>query len=201
MNTRWVRGALLLVTMALVSSCSQLHKEPAPAGSNHGREDARTIGEVFGLAGAHPLIGFLDPESRTVYVAERAIARVKKVFNVREDKGQAWIIDEPPLKGEYKVASLNTLDLGRALNVGMVAVNEKSTCEQTKKGECSNMYDDRDVFSYSWTAPKDLYQCEWTETQDCKETIQEVTVDVYKQKDCKGQSNFKKEKISFCNPA
>jgi hypothetical protein len=199
MNKERTRNVLLLSALALFSSCTREQK-PQHIGSHHGALDIQRIGDVYGLSGAHPLIGFVIPATHTVYVAERARERVMKALAAKEEKGQTWIIGLSELNGEYKMMSLDNLDLQQPLNVGMAAVNEKATCMKTTKDECSNMYDKNDKFRYSWNAPKDLFMCEWTETQDCTDIWKEETIDVYSEEDCKGTKTTKKQRIAFCTP-
>ena len=159
------------------------------------------IGDVYAIGGEHPLIALVDPHTKTVYVAELAVARVKNLLRVREAHGSSWILQHRELAGEYRVSAIEKLDLTLPLRIGMAAVNEKTFCNKTPKGDCSDMYDADDKFIYSWKASEDVFMCEWSATQDCTEILREVTIEVFAQKGCAGASKKEKKTISFCSPA
>jgi hypothetical protein len=150
--------------------------------------------------GPHPIIGFLDPRTHTVYAAERATERVKTALKVKQVQGNTWVVGYPDLIGTYRVKSLNSLNLKMSLCMGMAAVNENCTCLKTAKGECSNMYTKDDTFTYSWKAPKELFQCTYTKEQDCTDIWKEETIDVYTKENCQGDPKSQVKKIAFCNP-
>jgi hypothetical protein len=192
---------LFLLIVISISGCSGITKPTPESTSGHGKLNAKQIGEVYPPQGPHPMIGLLDPRNHTAYVAEADSDRVKKALQVREATEATWMVEHPSLKGQYRVVPITSLDLHQPLFIGMAVVNKNSTCLKTAKGECSNMYDENDKFSYSWKAPKEIWTCEWTEKQDCTDILKEETIDVYQQKDCKGQATSQKQTIAFCTPA
>ena len=165
-------------------------------------EEGTTVGDVYRIDGEHPMIALVDPHSQRLYVAGRAAARVRALLRAEElpESGQ-WVLRHSQLRGDYIVSPIENLNLGQPLLLGMAVVNEKSICEKTAKGDCSNMYDKHDNFRYSWKAPKDLFQCEWSDSEDCTELWKEETIDVYPKEDCQGNPKTQKKKIAFCTPA
>jgi hypothetical protein len=165
------------------------------------REGETSIGDIYSLTGEHPLIGFLNPQTRTIYVAARATERVRIRFRVQESRGEFWVSEHSSLRGEYRVSPIEELDLSDLLRAGMAAVNEKSECQKFPKDKCINFYGADDSFSYSWKPAEDVFLCTWSASQDCTDIWRKVTIDEFPNKDCQGTPKSKEETIAFCNPA
>jgi len=147
-----------------------------------------------------PLIGFIDSRSSTVYVANGAAERVKKLFRVKEDKGSTWVLDYGKAQGEFKVASMEMLDRNRTVDASDVYAREKLFCKTYKKGTCINFYDANGKFAYSWKTSSDASFCIRSDG-DCTDLPQTNKVDLFPEKDCQGTATTQEKTWMFCTPA
>jgi hypothetical protein len=209
MSTAWLGVAALSITV-VPSSTPQADSSPSTkraelhgirhAPARHAIRDKTLLMHLYSLTGEHPLIGFLDPRTHTIYAAEQAIDRVKRALFVKETQGDTWIVEHRLIGGRYRFAHIQELDLKQPVTIGMAAVNEKSVCTPTPKGQCSNVYDENDNFAYSWKPPEDMFQCEWSDKQDCTDIWTSVIIKEYPKEDCNGRPKRVKEKVSTCIP-
>ncbi|MGH9579813.1 MAG: hypothetical protein ACRD2R_02365, partial [Terriglobales bacterium] len=115
----------ILATLCLALGCAK------PSVNVHRSEIVIGKTRVADLARAkdRALIGLLDRTQSTVYVSETAREQVKRLFQVKQDEGTAWVVDFPERKGRYTVKSLAEVPADRTVIEGDVLANSKYYCE------------------------------------------------------------------------
>lgn len=159
------------------------------------------ISDLYDGAEGH-LIGVMDKGIRTIYVAESAEPKVKRMFGARQNaKPGWWRVRSEGEAQNFRVRPLHALDRDRPVRTTDVFAIAKRQCSKYPKGTCINFYNPKDgTFSYSWKATGDVGLCSTAEDKECKETLQTNTVELYPEKDCAGKAEKKQVEWMFCDP-
>lgn len=191
---------VILPTLVLVMTCAKRENPSVDSPTPPAQMGITRIAQLFDPAAEHPLIGFIDSRSSTVYVAPGTEERVKKLFHVREDKGATWVIDFAKARGEFKVMSMEQLDRNRLIDASDVYARGNLFCQTYKQGTCINFFFDDGRFAFSWIATTDVGLC-ITSAGDCVDLPQTNQVTLFPGKDCKGRGVPQQETFFFCVPA
>jgi hypothetical protein len=119
---------------------------------------------------------------------------------VRRSKGPLWVVTSARARGEYRVLSMEHIDLDRPVRTTDVFAIGGWKCFMYPKGMCLNFINQDGSFAYSWKTTEDVGLCART-SGECKETIQTNTVDLYPREDCKGVPKQQTVDWKFCDPA